>query len=98
MLIFNSWSRTLGRFVLFSCMLAYCREARQFWCQSLCFVCFSVLIQGRPLSEQAEMADVLEQLEARSAELGVSDVQLSLSSLEEVFLTIARKVWPCVPV
>jgi len=43
---------------------------------------------------QAEMADVLEQLEARSVELGVSDVQLSLSSLEEVFLTIARKVSP----
>ena len=38
------------------------------------------------------MAEVLERLEARSAELGVSDIQLRLSSLEDVFLTIARKV------
>jgi len=48
--------------------------------------------EGRRCAVQAEMAEVLERLEARSAELGVSDIQLSLSSLEEVFLTIARKV------
>ena len=42
---------------------------------------------------QGEMADVLERLEARSEELGITDIQLSLTSLEEVFLTIARKVW-----
>lgn len=32
------------------------------------------------------------QLEARRRELGVTDVQISLTSLEEVFLNIARKV------
>ena len=58
------------------------------FCQKLC----SGYLLEAPCCGQAEMADVLERLEACSAELGITDVQLSLTSLEEVFLTIARKV------
>jgi hypothetical protein len=34
----------------------------------------------------------LQQLEGQSGQLGVCDVQCSLASLEEVFLTIAKRV------
>jgi len=37
----------------------------------------------------------LRRLESRAAELGVGDVQLCLTSLEDVFLAIARKVGGC---
>ena len=45
-----------------------------------------------PQSLGPQLPAFLRELEARSRELGISDVQLSLTSLEEVFLTIARKV------
>jgi hypothetical protein len=45
-----------------------------------------------PQSLASQLPGFLRELEARSQELGISDVQLSLTSLEEVFLTIARKV------
>ncbi|KAI8472921.1 MAG: hypothetical protein J3K34DRAFT_383970 [Monoraphidium minutum] len=44
-----------------------------------------------PREQEARLGAVLVQLERRQAAMGVSDVQLSLTSLEEVFLTIARK-------
>jgi hypothetical protein len=60
-----------------------------------------------PREQEGQLGDVLVELEAQQAKLGVSDVQLSLTSLEEVFLTIARKVgaarggrpqdWPWAP-
>ena len=45
-----------------------------------------------PQSLGSQLPGFLRELETRSRELGISDVQLSLTSLEEVFLTIARKV------
>jgi hypothetical protein len=45
-----------------------------------------------PHSLESQLAAFLAKLEDSSAELGVSDVQLGLTSLEEVFLTIAKKV------
>jgi hypothetical protein len=46
------------------------------------------------VSRQAEGALVgfLQQLEGQAQQLGVCDVQCSLASLEEVFLTIAKQV------
>lgn len=57
------------------------------------------LDEGRSLlqylvTREAEGALVgfLQQLEAQAGQLGVCDVQCSLASLEEVFLTIAKRV------
>jgi hypothetical protein len=36
--------------------------------------------------------DLLAELETRRDSLGITDIQLSLTSLEEVFLTIAKQV------
>ncbi|KAK9805624.1 hypothetical protein WJX72_008643 [[Myrmecia] bisecta] len=44
-----------------------------------------------PRSKEAALPAVLSMLEADAGEMGISDIQLSLTSLEEVFLTIARK-------
>jgi hypothetical protein len=47
---------------------------------------------------EASLVGFLQQLEAQSGALGVCDVQCSLASLEEVFLTIAKRVsgvWGC---
>jgi hypothetical protein len=41
---------------------------------------------------EEQLISFLKGLEADSQQLGVTDIQLSLTSLEEVFLTIARKV------
>ena len=43
-------------------------------------------------AKEAQLVALLKQLEARRGELGVGDVQLSLTSLEDVFLAIARQV------
>jgi len=45
-----------------------------------------------PREQEGRLGAVLVELEAQRLEIGVTDVQLSLTSLEEVFLTIARKV------
>ena len=45
-----------------------------------------------PQSLAPQLPGFLRELEARSCELGITDMQLSLTSLEEVFLTIARQV------
>lgn len=42
-------------------------------------------------SELVEMQGFFKLLEERKAELGVSDLQLGLTTLEEVFLTISRQ-------
>ena len=47
-----------------------------------------------PHSLESCLAAFLAKLEASSGQLGVVDVQMSLTSLEEVFLTIAKKVPP----
>jgi len=44
-----------------------------------------------PKSVENELPGFLRQLEERKNELGVSDIQISLTSLEEVFLSIARQ-------
>jgi len=44
-----------------------------------------------PKSAENELPGFLQQLEERKDELGVSDIQISLTSLEEVFLSIARQ-------
>jgi len=44
-----------------------------------------------PREHEARLGALLVELEEHREEIGVSDVQLSLTSLEEVFLTIARK-------
>lgn len=43
-------------------------------------------------SKEEALVSFLQLLEERREELGVGDVQLSLTSLEDVFLAIARKV------
>jgi hypothetical protein len=45
-----------------------------------------------PREHEARLGALLVELEQQRDAVGVSDVQLSLTSLEEVFLTIARKV------
>jgi hypothetical protein len=45
-----------------------------------------------PSSLEARLTRFLADLEVRREELGVTDVQIGLTSLEEVFLNIARKV------
>ena len=45
-----------------------------------------------PQSLAPQLPGFLRELESRSGELGITDMQLSLTSLEEVFLTIARQV------
>jgi ABC-type multidrug transport system ATPase subunit len=45
-----------------------------------------------PREQEARLGGTLSELEAVAGAVGVTDVQLSLTSLEEVFLTIARKV------
>lgn len=45
-----------------------------------------------PKDREEKLRPFLAALEARRQELGVTDVQISLTSLEEVFLNIARKV------
>ncbi|GBF93217.1 ABC transporter A family member [Raphidocelis subcapitata] len=44
-----------------------------------------------PREQEVRLGAVLSELEARRPEIGASDIQVSLTSLEEVFLTIARK-------
>jgi hypothetical protein len=44
-----------------------------------------------PRSQERVLPEFFAVLQQRRAELGVTDVQLSLSTLEEVFLTIARQ-------
>ncbi|KIZ04840.1 hypothetical protein MNEG_3122 [Monoraphidium neglectum] len=44
-----------------------------------------------PREHEARLGVVLVELEQRRGAMGVSDVQLSLTSLEEVFLTISRR-------
>ncbi|KAL0019978.1 hypothetical protein WJX79_005180 [Trebouxia sp. C0005] len=44
-----------------------------------------------PASQGAALPDFLQELEAVGAELGVTDLNIGLTTLEEVFLTIARK-------
>lgn len=44
-----------------------------------------------PKAQEAALPAFLKRLEAKSAELGIVDLQISLTSLEEVFLNIARK-------
>jgi ABC-type multidrug transport system ATPase subunit len=44
-----------------------------------------------PKSAENELPGFLRQLEERKNELGVTDIQISLTSLEEVFLSIARQ-------
>jgi hypothetical protein len=54
-----------------------------------------------PKDREPRLRGFLQRLEAARAQLGVTDVQISLTSLEEVFLNIARKVrgpvshWAC---
>lgn len=45
-----------------------------------------------PRSSEQQLTGFLAALEQQSADLGISDLQCSLASLEEVFLTIARQV------
>jgi len=45
-----------------------------------------------PRSAEATLPGFLKELEAKKEELGITDIQISLTSLEEVFLTIAREV------
>lgn len=45
-----------------------------------------------PRSLEGRLVDFLPQFEGRCRELGVTDLQCNLASLEEVFLTIARRV------
>lgn len=45
-----------------------------------------------PHALESQLAAFLAKLEAASLELGICDIQMSLTSLEEVFLNIARKV------
>ena len=45
-----------------------------------------------PKDREARLRLFLQRLEASRRQLGVTDVQISLTSLEEVFLNIARKV------
>lgn len=40
---------------------------------------------------EAQLPSVLKELDVRKSELGITDTQISLTSLEEVFLSIARK-------
>lgn len=47
-----------------------------------------------PKAQEDCLPQVLAALRDKAAELGVADVQVSLTSLEEVFLTIARKAGP----
>ncbi len=44
-----------------------------------------------PKSAENDLPGFLRQLEDRKSELGVTDIQISLTSLEEVFLSIARQ-------
>jgi len=44
-----------------------------------------------PKSKESELPGFLRRLETRGSELGVGDIQMSLTSLEEVFLNIAKK-------
>lgn len=44
-----------------------------------------------PATQGAALPDFLQELEAVGAQLGVTDLNIGLTSLEEVFLTIARK-------
>lgn len=41
---------------------------------------------------EAALVGFLQELESQRTAMGISDIQLSLTSLEEVFLTIAKKV------
>jgi len=43
-----------------------------------------------PRNKEAELIPFLKELEQQAAQLGITDVQLSLTSLEEVFLNIAK--------
>jgi hypothetical protein len=43
-------------------------------------------------ASEGSLVGFLQQLEGQSAQLGLCDVQCSLASLEEVFLTIAKRV------
>lgn len=45
-----------------------------------------------PHALESQLAGFLAKLEAASPELGICDIQMSLTSLEEVFLNIAKKV------
>ena len=45
-----------------------------------------------PHALESRLAGFLAKLEAASPELGICDIQMSLTSLEEVFLNIAKKV------
>jgi hypothetical protein len=45
-----------------------------------------------PCQQQRRLGLFLKQLEQHSSALGVHDVQCSLASLEEVFLTIVKQV------
>ena len=45
-----------------------------------------------PHSLESQLAAFLAKLEAASADLGICDIQMGLTSLEEVFLNIAKKV------
>ncbi len=47
-----------------------------------------------PKDREPRLRGFLQCLEARQAKLGITDVHISLASLEEVFLNIARKVNP----
>lgn len=51
----------------------------------------SYLIFSIPNEKVRFLPDFLEELELKRAELYISDVQISLTSLEDVFLNIARK-------
>ncbi|KAJ7195011.1 hypothetical protein O6H91_Y513100 [Diphasiastrum complanatum] len=44
-----------------------------------------------PRQREHLLADFFTKLQSRQSELGISDIQLSLTTLEEVFLNIARK-------
>jgi hypothetical protein len=49
-----------------------------------------------PRNLEGRLVNFLSEFEGRGRELGVADLQCRLASLEEVFLTIARKVrWWC---
>ena len=45
-----------------------------------------------PREREGALPGALRELERRAGEMGVGDVQISLTTLEEVFLNIARKV------
>jgi hypothetical protein len=45
-----------------------------------------------PRSEEGRLVGFLSELDSQRGALGVTDLQISLTSLEEVFLTIAKKV------